>query len=188
MCVMPSDREEKFLVGRTLLDPALLASHESNASESGSEEREIARISFSESEDPDRMITSTCEQVSTTFETLAGPHAENALDLDSTRPPTSHLKDVLSTEQMDKLEQMIEKHKMLFMQSKYDFGRTELIQHRIDLKHDAKPHKEPPRRINWEKREQLEETLQKLQEGGNIKESLCPLGKWSGDGSKERHQ
>ena len=54
---------------------------------------------------------------STAFETLAGPHVENALDMDSTRPPTSHLKDVLSTEQMDKLEQMIEKHRLLFMQS-----------------------------------------------------------------------
>mgnify|MGYP006219707833 FL=1 len=70
---------------------------------------------YLESEDPDRVVTPTCEQVSAAFETLAGPHAENTLDLDSTRPPTSHLKDVLSTEQMDKLEQMIEKHRMLFL-------------------------------------------------------------------------
>ena len=131
---------------------------------------------FLESGDPDRMITPTCEQVSATFETLAGPHAENALDLDSKRPPTSHLKDTMSTEQKDKLEEMIEKHKMLFMQTRYDFGRTELIQYRIDLKPDAKPHKEPPRRIKWVKRKQLEETLQELQEGGNIKESLSPWG------------
>ena len=62
------------------------------------------------------------------------------------------------------------------MQFKYDFRRTELIQQRIDLKTGAKPHKEPPRRIKWEKQKQLEETLQDLKEGGNIKESLSPWG------------
>merc|ERR1711894_334853 len=100
--------------------------------------RKLIGSVFLESEYQDRMITPTCEQVSATLETLAVPHAENALDLGSTRPPTSHLKETLSTEQMDKLEQMIEKHKMLFMQSKYDFGRTEL---QIHLNPDAKPHK-----------------------------------------------
>ena len=133
MCVMPSDREERFLVGRTLLDPAkqdfflpiMNLTHRSLVLKKG----KLLGSVFLESEDPDRMIMPMCEQVSATFETIAGPHAENALDLDSTRPPTSHLKDVLSAEQMDKLEQMIEKHKMLFMQSKYNFGRTELIQH-----------------------------------------------------------
>ena len=143
---------KKVLVGRTLLDPAkqdrflpiMNLTHRSLDLKEG----KLLGSVFLESEDPDRVITPTCEQVSATFETLAGPHDENALDLDSTRPPTSHLKDTSSTEQMDKLEQMIEKHKMLFMQSKYDFGRTELIQHRIDLKPDAKPPKEPPRRIN----------------------------------------
>ena len=99
MCVMPSDREERFIVGRTLLDPAkenlflpvLNLSHRSIVLKKG----KLLGSVFLESEDPDRMVTPTCEQVNAAFETLDGPHAENALDLDSTRPPIGHLKDCL---------------------------------------------------------------------------------------------
>ena len=41
---------------------------------------------FLESEDPDRVVTPTCEQVNAAFETLAGPHAENTLDLQNKHP------------------------------------------------------------------------------------------------------
>ena len=43
MCMMPSDREEKFLVGRTLLDPAKQDLF-SDASKSDFEERKVAWI------------------------------------------------------------------------------------------------------------------------------------------------
>ena len=95
MCVMPSDREERFLVGRTLLEPAkqdlflpiMNLTHRNLVLKKG----KLLGSVFLESEDPDRVITPTCEQVSAAFETLAGPHAKNALDLDSTRPPTLSL-------------------------------------------------------------------------------------------------
>ena len=87
MCVMSSDRKEKFLVGRTLLDPAkqdlylpiMNLTHRSLFFKKG----KLLGSVFLESENPDRMITPTCEQESATFETLARPHAKNALDLDS---------------------------------------------------------------------------------------------------------
>ena len=63
MCVMPSDREERFIVGRTLLDPAkenlflpvLNLSHRSIVLKKG----KLLGSVFLESEDPDRMVIPT---------------------------------------------------------------------------------------------------------------------------------
>ena len=92
------------------------------------------------------------------------------------RPSVEHLREELTPEQFTRLNDLIDEYDSLFMKHQYDFGFTNLVQHRIHLMPNAKPHKDTLRRLTPEKRQQADETIKELIEGGNIIESNSPWG------------
>ena len=93
-----------------------------------------------------------------------------------------HIKDVweanvttLSVEQQKHFFNLLIKHQSVFAASKYDLGRTDLVQHEIDTG-DHPPIKQPARRIPLNKRKIAEEEVKKMLEHNIIEPSTSP---WS---------
>ena len=128
-----------------------------------------------QTEHPDRNFHPNAKQIEDSFNAFNGPDSKK-VEVVTKTPPISQLSEEISSSQFSRLTKIIEDNQALFMQDKYDFGHTDLIKHRIELMPDAKPHKEPPRRMTWEKRNQLDEKVEELIKGGNIKPSTSPWG------------
>ena len=58
------------------------------------------------------------------------------------RPSLEHLREELTPEQFARLNDLLEEYDSLSMKHQYDFGFSNLIQHRIHLMPNVKPHKQ----------------------------------------------
>ena len=77
--------------------------------------------------------------------------------------------------QQVQVHSLLQKHEEVFSKDKYDLGHTHLVEHTIDTG-DAKPIKQPPRRVPIALAGEEHEALGKLQAQGVIHPSTSP---WS---------
>ena len=86
-------------------------------------------------------------------------------------------RDLVTKDQYQILEDLLNKNKRVFSTSKYDIGLTHVIQHEIETK-DARPIKQPPRRLHvpLSQRSEVEAEIQKLLDNNIICPSKSP---WS---------
>jgi hypothetical protein len=75
-----------------------------------------------------------------------------------------------------KAMQMLQQHRQVFSQHKYDLGRTQIVKHEIPLIPDARPLKQRPYRHGPIQEQEIERQVQELKEQGLIKEGQ---GAWS---------
>jgi len=79
----------------------------------------------------------------------------------------------LNQEQKVKFCNLLIKHQNVFAKSKYDLGRTDIVQHKIDTG-DSKPIKQPMRRLPLNKREVAEKEIQNMLAHNIIEPSTSP--------------
>ena len=77
--------------------------------------------------------------------------------------------------QLDAVRSLLSKYSYAFASGKEDLGRTNIVKHKI-LTGDARPIKEPPRRLPLVKREALSQEIQNMLNMGVIEESVSPWG------------
>lgn len=99
-------------------------------------------------------------------------------DVDESKEPPlpvdfSHLVNVCSKTQLDKLRALFEKHAEVFAKNEESLGYTETVRHRIRLKDDI-PVSQPYRRIPPTLYEEVKEHIKTLLRKGIIKESMSP--------------
>ena len=77
--------------------------------------------------------------------------------------------------QLDAVRSLLSKYSYAFASGREDLGRTNIVKHKI-LTGDARPIKEPPRRLPLVKREALSQEIQNMLNMGVIEESVSPWG------------
>ncbi len=77
-------------------------------------------------------------------------------------PDLEELKDRVTPEQLQRLKAVLEANSTVFARNKADFGRCNLIEHRIDLEDDAVPHHGGARRMAPLKAEKANEEVRHL--------------------------
>ena len=90
-------------------------------------------------------------------------------------PPVNLDDSILNVDQRRRAESLLVKFRVVFSDSKSTIGRTSLAQHRIDTG-DAHPIKQPPRRIPFAMREELDNQVQDMLKQDVIEPSRSP---WS---------
>ncbi|CAG2249075.1 unnamed protein product [Mytilus edulis] len=81
--------------------------------------------------------------------------------------------ELLSEGQIDQLESLLKRHNQTFSKNKDDLGRATAIKHKIDTG-NAKPVKQPPRRLPLTKRDEVDKEIQRLLDGKIIEPSKSP--------------
>jgi hypothetical protein len=81
----------------------------------------------------------------------------------------------LTTAEIKVLEDLLTEYEDIFAEADEDYGRTNKVYHRIDTG-DARPIRQPPRRIPLAKQSEVMEMFDKMQRHGDIEESESP---WS---------
>ena len=79
---------------------------------------------------------------------------------------------ILDNHQKCRLISLINAHPTAFSMHNNDFGRTSLIKHTIELEPGAKPFHSRPYPVPHHAREELNKQMQKLKDGGMIKQSM----------------
>lgn len=64
----------------------------------------------------------------------------------------------MSINQKEKVRDLLYKYSDIFSQNDSDFGRTTLVRHGIET-HKIRPHKEPPRRVPFHLRGEIDEAV-----------------------------
>ena len=162
-------KEQRTQVTRGILDPHL-------------PEVEIQVVNFGE--EPETIHTKECIA---TCETYYEAPFEGRCSQISTRSQTTegipeHLEDLwerssvhLKKEETESLKQLLVNYADVFSKSPGDLGRTDRVQHRIDVG-NAIPVRQPPRRLPIGKRETEKNEIAKMLERGVIEPSISP---WS---------
>ncbi|CAG2219653.1 unnamed protein product [Mytilus edulis] len=81
--------------------------------------------------------------------------------------------ELLNEGQIDQLESLLKRHIQTFSKNKDDLGRATAIKHKIDTG-NAKPVKQPPRRLPLTKRDEVDKEIQRLLDGKIIEPSKSP--------------
>ena len=92
------------------------------------------------------------------------------------RPPTDHLRDRLTAEQAQEVEDIIDEYQEIFLRSPAEVGRTLLMQHKIETPPGVRPPSDPYRRLSPVKRKAADNQVQILIEAGVIRPSRSPYG------------
>ena len=94
----------------------------------------------------------------------------------------------LTPEQHAQFRALVDEYADIFAETKNNLGRTDTIQHKIDVLPDTKPIRQPPYRLNPQKRQFIREEVQRMKAMGIIKNSKSPwafpvviVGKKTGD-------
>ncbi|XP_023721645.1 uncharacterized protein LOC111872215 [Cryptotermes secundus] len=88
---------------------------------------------------------------------------------------TTAAKPHLNTREFQELEDLMSEFADIFAQGNEDYGRTNRVYHRIDTG-DARPIRQPPRRVPLAKQAEVKEMLDNMRGQGVIEESDSP---WS---------
>ncbi|CAC5357961.1 unnamed protein product [Mytilus coruscus] len=81
--------------------------------------------------------------------------------------------ELLNEGQIDQLESLLKRHDRAFSKNKDDLGRATAIKHKIDTG-NAKPVKQPPRRLPITKRDEVDQEIQRLLDCKIIEPSKSP--------------
>jgi hypothetical protein len=76
----------------------------------------------------------------------------------------------LPNEEIQEMEELLTEYEDIFAGADEDYGRTNKVYHRIDTG-DARPIRQPPRRIPLAKQAEVKEMLDKMQRHGVNEES-----------------
>lgn len=79
----------------------------------------------------------------------------------------------LTPKQKEQFDQLLEKHKDIFIKHPNDFGRTDVTTHPIDTK-DEKPIKQHAYKTDFKKQEVIQKEINKMLEAGVIRRSTSP--------------
>ena len=92
-----------------------------------------------------------------------------------TRPSLEKIKEQITPEQLLSLSKTLDDYDSLFSKFPSDVGRTDLLEHDIELEADAVPFKEPLRRVGPERQRISDEQVKLLAEMGMIRPSKSPF-------------
>ena len=157
----------ELIVGRTVIDP---------------DARSVGVVVANMSQHPLRIragrAIGSCEPV----DCIAASGSRSDAQKQHHEPQLEYMRDLLvrsavglSQEQSAGVSQLVSDFSDVFSSGDGDLGRTSLVEHTIDTG-DSRPVKVPPRRIPIHKRQEAEETVEKLKQQGLIEPSKSP---WS---------
>ena len=133
---------------------------------------------LSERNDGARMALKRTIPVPSGLDNLAAADKEETKDTKApfqTRPDIEKLREHMTEEQIQKLNNILDTYEDIFSKTKSDMGHTHLITHDIKLKPDAKDFHEPLRKTSPEKRAIIDEDVDGFMEKGVIKPSQSPF-------------
>jgi hypothetical protein len=91
------------------------------------------------------------------------------------RPDMGSARKVLTEDQLDRFEKLVQDYREIFSKDKTDIGFTSLAKHNIELLPGAEAFREHPRRQNPAKREAASQTINDLLDKGIVENSESPF-------------
>ena len=164
-----SRHTENILVAKALVDPSC-----------GSIPLRLANMTDCEQYVHEATYVAVCEPVEIKPTRSQGNDVDRVMKMNSSDETPPHLSELklkssqhLNDDQIRQLDRLLIRHSNTFSKTKYDLGLANAIKHKIDTG-DAKPIKQQPRRLPLNKRQDVENEIQRLLDCGIIEESKSP--------------